>query len=75
MLKLTAVIYIIMASMVAGSFVIAALSFGRVDGLSIALSAAAGAIVALPFSWMVAKRLDKVIRPAVRSETAATIKE
>jgi len=64
MLKLVAVVYIIVGSMLAGSFVIAALTMGRVDAVAISIAAVIGALAAIPVSWPVAARLNKVIRPA-----------
>ena len=64
MLKLAAMIYIMVGSMLAGVFVVAALTMGRMDAMSIALAAAAGALVAIPAAWMVAARLNRAIRPA-----------
>ncbi|MEQ8479554.1 MAG: hypothetical protein RIC18_02775 [Hoeflea sp.] len=64
MLKLAAIVYILVASVLAGSFVVAALTIGRMDALSISGAAVAGALVALPAAWIVAGRLNKAIRPA-----------
>ena len=64
MLKLAGLIYIVVGSMLAGSFVIAALVLDRVDAMSIAVAAALGALAALPVAWMIASRLNKAIRPA-----------
>ena len=64
MLKLTAILFIFIASTLAGSFVVVALTLNRFDAVSISLSAAAGALVAIPVSWFGATRLNKVIRPA-----------
>ncbi|MCO6409782.1 MULTISPECIES: CTP synthetase [Hoeflea] len=64
MLKLAAMIYIIVGSMLAGSFVVAALTMGRMDALSISVAAVLGAVAALPVAWIVAGRLNKAIRPA-----------
>lgn len=64
MLKLTAMVYIIVGSMLAGSCVIAALATGRMDATSIAVAAVIGALVALPVSWLIAARLNRAIRPA-----------
>ncbi|PWW02151.1 hypothetical protein DFR52_102819 [Hoeflea marina] len=63
MLKLSAVVYLPVASMAAGSLVIAALSMGRVDAVSIAVAAIAGAVIGLPASWLIAGRINTVIRP------------
>lgn len=64
MLKLAAMVYIIVGSMMAGSFVIAALTMERMDAASISIAALIGALVALPVSWFVAGKLQKAIRPA-----------
>lgn len=64
MLKLAAMVYIIVGSMLAGSFVIAVLTMGRMDALSISVAAVLGALVALPVAWIVAAKLNKAIRPA-----------
>lgn len=67
MLKLVALVYIMVGSMLAGSFVVAALTAGRMDAVSISIAALIGALVAFPVSWFVAARLNKVIRPAQAS--------
>ena len=64
MLKLAGMIYIVVGSMLAGSFVIAALTLGRVDAMSISAAAALGAVAALPGAWMIASKLNKSIRSA-----------
>jgi hypothetical protein len=64
MLRLVAMVYIIVGSMLAGSFVIAALVMGRMDAMSIAVAAAMGALVAFPVAWVIASQLNKAIRPA-----------
>jgi preprotein translocase subunit SecF len=64
MLKLTAMVYIIVGSMLAGSCVIAALTMGRMDAVSISVAAVIGALAALPVSWFIATKLNKAIRPA-----------
>jgi preprotein translocase subunit SecF len=64
MLKLTAMVYIMVGSVLAGSFVVAALTMGRMDATSISVAALIGALVALPVSWFVAGKLNKAIRPA-----------
>lgn len=64
MLKLAAMVYIIAGSMLAGSFVIAALTTGRMDAASISIAALTGALVALPVSWFVAGKLDRAFRSA-----------
>jgi len=64
MLRLVAMVYIIIGSMLAGSFVIAALVLDRMDATSISVAAALGALVAFPVAWMIASQLNKTIRPA-----------
>jgi len=64
MLKLTAMVYIIVGSMLAGSFVIAALVLDRMDAMSISIAAALGALAGLPVAWVIASKLNKAIRPA-----------
>lgn len=64
MLKLAAMVYIIVGSMLAGSFIVAALTLNRMDATSISLAAALGALVALPVAWLIASKLNKAIRPA-----------
>jgi L,D-peptidoglycan transpeptidase YkuD (ErfK/YbiS/YcfS/YnhG family) len=44
MLKLAATIYIMVGSMLAGSFVVAALTIGRMDAVSISVAAVLGAL-------------------------------
>lgn len=62
MLKLVAMIYIIVGSMLAGSFVIAALSLDLVNATSISVAALLGALGALPVAWLIASKLNKAIR-------------
>ena len=64
MLKLAAMVYIMAGSMLAGSFVVAALTIGRMDAISITVAAVLGALAALPLAWFVASRIYKAIRPA-----------
>jgi len=64
MLRLVVVVYIMVGSMLSGSFVIAALTMGRMDAASISIAALIGALAAVPVSWFVAAKLNKAIRPA-----------
>ncbi len=64
MLKLVAIVYIMVGSVLAGSFVVAALTMERMDAASISIAALIGAIVAMPVAWYVATKLNKAIRPA-----------
>ena len=64
MLKLVAVVYIMVGSMLAGSFIVAALTVNRMDAVSISVAALLGALAAIPVSWFIAAKLNKAIRPA-----------
>ena len=64
MSKLFPIVYLLAASVLAGSFVVAALTLNRFDAASVSLAALAGAVVALPVSWMLAARMNKAIRPS-----------
>lgn len=57
MLRLASALYSIIATALAGSGVIAVLTMGFVDWMPILFAAAAGAIVALPVSWLIAKKI------------------
>ena len=63
MLKLVAIVYIMVGSMLAGSFVVAALTMDRMDAASIAIAALLGALAAMPVSWVIAAKLNRAIRP------------
>jgi|AntAceMinimDraft_5_1070358.scaffolds.fasta_scaffold700058_1 hypothetical protein len=58
MLRLTSILYSIVASAFAGGAVTAALVMGYVDARAIIVAAVAGAIVALPASYLIAKQLS-----------------
>lgn len=57
MLRLAGILYSLIATTLAGSFVIAALTVGADTLQPILLAAGAGALLALPVSWGVAKAL------------------
>ncbi len=57
MIRLAAMLYSLIATAIAGSAVIAVLVAGMVTWIAILTAAAAGAVVAAPVSWQVAKRL------------------
>lgn len=61
MFRLAAVLYVLIASALAGSAVIAVLSMGMVDARSIIGAAVAGALVSVPAAWLVAKKISKTI--------------
>ncbi len=57
MIRLAAMLYSLIATAIAGSAVIAVLVAGMVTWIAILSAAAAGAVIAAPVSWLVAKRL------------------
>lgn len=60
MFRLFLILYTLAATVLAGSAIIAALTINLVDLQSIIAAAAAGAAVAVPVAWMIAKRLSTV---------------
>ena len=54
---LVAIVYVMAAPVIAGSVVIALLTMPGYTSSSIGIGALAGALVALPVSWFVAKQL------------------
>ncbi|MDA7965656.1 hypothetical protein [Ruegeria sp.] len=59
MLRLASILYSLIATAMAGTAVIAVLSAGMVSAMAILAAAGAGAVVAAPVSWLVARRLYK----------------
>jgi zinc transporter ZupT len=57
MLRLALIMYSLISTTLAGSFVVAALATGNDTLQPILLAAAAGAILALPISWFVTKAI------------------
>ncbi len=57
MLRLASMLYSLIGSSLAGAGVIAVLVAGFVSVQAILLAAAAGAILALPVAWLVARQL------------------
>ena len=55
--RLFMLIFIVCASTLAGVLVIAVLTLGMVDARSILIGAGLGAVLALPVSWVVARKL------------------
>jgi hypothetical protein len=64
MFRLIAILYVLVATVLAGICVTAALSLGHFGRADIALSALAGAVVALPVAWIVGKRIFAFTRQA-----------
>lgn len=57
MFRLFMLFYTLAATVLAGTGVIAILSLHRLDAWSIVIAAAAGAVLAVPLAWVVAKRV------------------
>lgn len=62
--KLFAIAYLLAGPTLAGILVIAALTLGRFDAATVGFAALAGAVLALPVSYVLAIRLEKAIRPS-----------
>ena len=60
MLRLTSILYAVVGTTLAGIGVVAAVTMNLYDVQSIIWSAAIGAVVALPVSWMIAKKLKEL---------------
>ena len=60
MLRLTMLIYSIAGTTMAGIGVVVAVTLNRYDVASIIIAAAVGAVLALPASWIVARKLESV---------------
>lgn len=62
MFRLIAILYVLVATVLAGVFITAMLSLGHFGRSDIALSALAGAVVALPVSWFVGRQIFALTR-------------
>ncbi|MFN3662848.1 CTP synthetase [Yoonia sp.] len=62
MFRLATMLYSIIGTSFAGSFVIAALATGRDTLIPILIAAGAGALLGIPASWYVARAITKNIR-------------
>lgn len=60
MLRLTSLLYAVIGTTLAGIFVVAVLTMNRYDVQSIVVAAAVGAILALPVSWIVARKVQNL---------------
>lgn len=58
MLRLALVLYAIIGTSLAGIFMVAALTMGMDTAQPIIWAAAAGFLVGLPVSWLIAKQID-----------------
>lgn len=64
MFRLTAILYVLVATVFAGIGVTAVLALGHFGRSDIALSALAGALIALPVSWVIGRRIFVLTRNA-----------
>ena len=62
MFRLAAIVYVLCATVLAGAAVTAMLSSGMFDRTMLASAAIAGAVVALPVAWVVARQLLTLTR-------------
>lgn len=60
MFRLMSLLYAIVGTTLAGIGVVAAVSLNLYDVQSIVVAAALGALLALPVSWLVAKKLQSI---------------
>jgi len=58
MIRVAAIIYVLVATVLAGGAVTAMLSLGRITASEISLAALIGALAALPVAWAVAKMIN-----------------
>ena len=58
MIRLTSILYAVIGTTLAGIGVVVAVTMNLYDVQSIIVSAALGALAALPVSWMVARKLQ-----------------
>ena len=63
MFRLAAMIYVLAATALSGSAVIAVLSMHMVSAWEIGSAFVAGALVALPVAWLIAKQIVANVRP------------
>jgi hypothetical protein len=63
MFRLAAMIYVLAATALSGSAVIAVLTMRMVSAWEILAATVVGAIVALPVAWLIAKQILANIRP------------
>lgn len=57
MFRLVAILYVLIATVLAGAAVTVLLSMNMVHAAQIAAAAAAGAVVAVPVAWLVGKQM------------------
>lgn len=62
MFRLAAIIYVLVSVALAGAFVTALLSANIFDRMSLAGAAVAGAVIAMPIAWLIAKQMLALTR-------------
>lgn len=62
MFRLTAIVYVLTATAIAGTVVTGLLTANVFDRASLAMGAVAGAIVAMPAAWLIARQLYSLTR-------------
>ncbi|MBO6637486.1 MAG: hypothetical protein JJ920_03305 [Roseitalea sp.] len=55
--------YLLIAPVLAGSFVVALLTVDMFEATYIAAAAIAGAVIGIPAAWWLANKLDRLIQP------------
>ncbi|WP_323036018.1 CTP synthetase [Pararhodobacter sp.] len=60
MLRLTSILYAVVGTTLAGIAIVVALTMNMYDVQSIVWAAVIGSIVALPVSWLIAKKLKEL---------------
>ena len=63
MFSLRLAAYLLIAPVLAGSFVIALLTVNLFEASYIAIAAVAGALLGIPAAWWLAAKLDSLIQP------------
>lgn len=64
MFRLIAILYVLIATTLAGIAVTIVLALNMFDSMHISVAAGVGALIALPVSWIVGKRLFTVFKGA-----------
>jgi len=55
--------YLLIAPVLAGSFIVALLTVDMFEASYISIAAIAGAVLGIPAAWWLANKLDKLIQP------------
>ena len=63
MFSLRLAAYLLIAPVLAGSFIVALLTIDLFEASYIAIAAIAGAVIGIPAAWWLANKLDKLIQP------------